>query len=137
MADVHTPKQRSFNMAQIKGKNTSPELSVRSIVHRLGFRFRLHVRKLPGCPDLVFPSRRKVILVHGCFWHLHTCKYGRVKPQTNSRFWREKRDSNRERDRRNARRLRRQGWGVLTVWECSVRDSDRLAKRLFKFLNPA
>lgn len=134
MTDVHTPAQRSFNMSRIRGKDTSPELVVRSLAHRLGYRFKLHVRALPGCPDLVFPSRRKIILVHGCFWHSHHCKYGRVKPKANAKFWTEKRSGNRKRDEKNRRLLRSQGWQVLTIWECSVRNSKYVVDRISKFL---
>src|SRR4051812_45554623 len=100
MADVHTPEQRSRNMANIRGAHTRPEMKVRSLLHRMGFRFRLHVKKLSGRPDLVFPRLRKVIFVHGCFWHMHRCKYGRVKPMTNAHFWETKRQSNVLRDKR-------------------------------------
>ena len=82
MVDVLTPKQRQFCMSRIQGKDTRPEMVVRRMVHALGYRYRLHVRSLPGCPDLVFPSREKVIFVHGCFWHRHNCRYGRVRPAT-------------------------------------------------------
>ena len=97
--DVHTPRQRSRNMAAIKGKDTRPEMVVRRMLHRLGFRYALHKNGLPGKPDLVFPSRRKVIFVHGCYWHIHDCRYGRVVPATRADFWRAKRRSNVERDR--------------------------------------
>src|SRR5215472_783066 len=105
MTDVHTPAQRSFNMSRIRGKDTSPELIVRSLVHRLGFRFRLHVRTLPGSPDLVFPRLGKVIFVHGCFWHTHSCKYGRVVPRSNGEFWRKKRGETILRDQRSKKQL--------------------------------
>jgi DNA mismatch endonuclease (patch repair protein) len=87
MPDVHTPEQRSFNMSRIKNRNTRPEMKVRSLVHRMGYRFRLHRKDLPGKPDLVFPSRHKVLFVHGCFFHMHDCPYGRVVPKTNAEFW--------------------------------------------------
>jgi DNA mismatch endonuclease (patch repair protein) len=132
--DVLTPKQRSFNMSQIRDRNTRPELIVRSIVHRLGFRYRLHKKDLPGKPDVVLVRHRKIIDVHGCFFHMHNCKYGRVVPATNAEFWRAKRLSNVERDRRNVRTLKRQGWQVITVWECETKDLHRLAGRLEKFL---
>src|SRR5690348_15456508 len=110
-------------MSRIRGKDTRPEILVRSLVHALGFRFRLHRRELPGVPDLVFASRRKVIFVNGCFWHMHRCRYGAVKPATNSEFWAEKRSANVKRDRKNLSALRRQGWSVMTVWECQTRNS--------------
>jgi len=123
MADVLTPAQRAYNMSRIRGKDTSPEMFVRRLVHRLGFRYRLHSSKLPGKPDLVFVSRRKVIFVHGCYWHMHDCAYGRVKPKTNAEFWQKKRDANTGRDRRNIAALAAEGWRVLIVWECSTRGA--------------
>ena len=133
MVDVLTPAQRSFNMSRIKDRNTRPEMIVRSIVHRLGYRYRLHKKDLPGKPDVVLVRHRKIIDVHGCFFHMHTCKYGRVVPVTNAAFWKAKRLSNVERDRRNLRALRKD-WHVMTVWECQTKDSNRLKKRLEKFL---
>jgi DNA mismatch endonuclease Vsr len=134
MVDVLTPEQRSFNMSRIRNRNTRPEMVVRSIVHRLGYRFRLHKKDLPGTPDVVLVRHGKIIDVHGCFFHMHKCKYGRVVPATNVEFWKVKRLSNVERDRRNLRALKRQGWRVMTVWECETKNSDRLAKRLKRFL---
>src|SRR5690554_2897808 len=110
MPDVHTASQRSRNMAAIRCKDTRPEMIVRRIVHRLGYRYRLHVRTLPGSPDLVLRRLNKAIMVHGCFWHMHTCRYGRVAPQTRAEFWQTKRANNVTRDRRALRRLRREGW---------------------------
>ena len=135
MTDVHSAAQRSFNMSCIGSRNTKPELIVRSIVHRMGFRFRLHRPDLPGQPDLVLPSRRKIIFVHGCFWHSHACRYGRVTPATNSEFWKTKRSANTNRDRRNLRKLRADGWQVLVVWECwTKRIDDVLIPKLKAFL---
>ena len=134
MTDVHTRAQRSRNMAAIKCKDTSPEIAVRSILHRLGYRFRLHKTDLPGRPDIVLASRHKVILVHGCFWHCHTCRFGRVKPATNATFWSVKRQGNQERDRRNLRRLRKLGWRPLVIWECWTRDEERMKRTLKEFL---
>lgn len=125
MADVHTPEQRSFNMSCIRGRDTKPELIVRSIVHQMGYRFRLHRNDLSGRPDLVFPGRQRIIFVHGCFWHMHRCRYGRVVPKTNAEFWQAKRTGTVERDRNNRRALRADGWRVLTVWECWTRDPER------------
>lgn len=135
MTDVHTREQRSRNMAAIKCKNTSPELIVRSLVHRMGFRYSLHRRDLPGRPDIVLTSRNKLIFVHGCFWHIHRCKYGRVVPATNAEFWRAKRQSNVQRDKRNRKDLRKSGWEVLTIWECWTKDIDSLERRIRTFLN--
>lgn len=134
MADVLTPAQRSFNMSRIRGKDTAPELAVRRLVHGMGFRYRLHGAALPGKPDLVFAGRRKVIFVHGCYWHMHDCPYGRVAPKTNAAFWQTKRLSNVARDVRNLQDLKGQGWSVLVVWECQARDPGKLANVLRWFL---
>ena len=122
-------------MAAVKSKNTSPELVVRRVVHRLGFRFRLHVAALPGTPDLVFPRRRKVICVSGCFWHMHTCGRCRI-PAARRGYWVAKLARNAARDRRNRRALVRAGWSVLTVWECqtAARNLAKLENRLASFL---
>jgi len=134
MVDVLTPRQRSFNMSRITGKNTSPELTVRRLLRSLGYRYRLHARGLPGCPDIVLSKHKKVIFVHGCFWHMHRCRFGKVVPKTNETFWRKKRLGNVERDKRNRRSLRKT-WTVLTVWECETRDENRLSDKLRKFLH--
>jgi DNA mismatch endonuclease, patch repair protein len=107
---------------------------VRRIAHRLGYRYRLHVRNLPGRPDLVFPRLRKIINVHGCYWHLHACRWGNVVPRTNSAFWRIKRMGNVTRDRRNNQALCKLGWRVLTVWECQLTDREQVANRIAAFL---
>lgn len=122
-------------MAAIRGKDTKPELIVRSIAHRLGFRFRLHATDLPGKPDLVFRSRHAVVFVHGCYWHAHTCKRGRSTPATNAAFWRTKRSVNRARDRRARAALRRAGWRVLIVWECQTRNAEQTAMILRRFIS--
>lgn len=132
--DVHTRAQRSRNMAAIRCRDTRPEMIVRSISHRLGYRFRLHRRDLPGTPDLVFPRLRKIILVHGCYWHMHRCHWGQVTPKTNAVFWQEKRAGNVARDRRTRTHLRRLGWKVLVIWECEARDEARTWQRIEKFL---
>jgi DNA mismatch endonuclease (patch repair protein) len=120
-------------MARIKSKDTKPELAVRSTLHRLGYRFRLHVKGLPGSPDLVFPGRKKIILVHGCFWHGHACSRGRSVPKSNVDFWVTKIQGNRRRDLRTIRKLRLAGWSVLIVWECKIKKDDWLT-RVLKFL---
>lgn len=130
--DVHTREQRSRNMAAIRSANTKPEVRVRSALHALGFRFRLHRRDLPGCPDIVLPKHRTVIFVHGCFWHCHRCKYGSVVPATRADFWANKRAGNVARDRRNAAALRKLGWHVLVLWECEVRTGEAVPARLRK-----
>jgi DNA mismatch endonuclease (patch repair protein) len=137
MVDVLTPQQRSFNMSRIRSRNTRPEMIVRSIVHGLGFRYRLHKGDLPGKPDVVLVRHRKIIDVHGCFFHMHNCRYGKVVPATNADFWRKKRESNLERDRRNIKLLKKDGWQVLIVWECETKDPVTLQKTLSHFLNPS
>lgn len=122
-------------MAQVKGRDTNPELIVRSLVHRLGYRFRLHVDWLPGRPDVVFSSRRKALFVHGCFWHHHTKCPGARIPKSRVGFWSSKIMANKARDRRNLAALTRQGWKYLVVWECEVRDIDSLAGRIIQFLD--
>ncbi len=135
MADVLTPNQRSRNMSAIRGKDTKPEIVVRRVAHRLGYRFRLHRQDLSGRPDLVFPRLRKVVFVHGCFWHMHSCRKGCVTPKTNADFWQAKRAGNVARDRRTVRRLRADGWKVLVLWECQTRDTDAVRDRLSEFLS--
>jgi DNA mismatch endonuclease (patch repair protein) len=134
MTDVHSPEQRSRNMASIRGKDTKPEKLVRSLLHKLGYRYRLHRKDLPGKPDLVFPSRRKVIFVHGCFWHMHNCRWGKVTPSTNAEFWHTKRKGNSDRDNRAMKGLAAQGWDVYIIWECEIKDQPALAKRIASFL---
>lgn len=134
MADVHSPERRSFNMSRIRSRDTKPEKIVRSIVHALGYRYRLHKPDLPGKPDVVLVRHRKIIDVHGCFFHMHKCRFGSVVPATNAKFWRTKRLSNVERDRRNLRALRRDGWKVLIVWECETRKPALLLRKLQRFL---
>lgn len=132
--DVYSREQRSRNMSAIRGKDTRPEMIVRRIAHRLGCRYRLHRRDLPGAPDLVFPRLRKVVNVHGCYWHMHDCRYGRVVPRTNPEFWQTKREGNVARDCRNLAELHRLGWDVLTLWECETKDLETVAGRLKRFL---
>jgi len=128
--DRLTPSQRSALMSKVRGKNTRPEERVRSILHRLGFRFRLHRKDLPGTPDIVLPKYGTVIFVHGCFWHRHpACKKASM-PQTNKEFWEAKLARNVERDRENAEALRRLGWKVLVVWECELKNPEILSVRL-------
>lgn len=135
MADWLTPEARSRVMASIGGKNTRPELLVRRLLHSMGYRFRLHRRDLPGTPDIVLPGRRKVIFVHGCFWHGHPgCRFA-TRPATRQEFWAEKIDRNQRRDRVAVARLRRLGWSVAIVWECSLRRPEHLTARLHRFLD--
>lgn len=128
--DVHTSEQRSRNMAAIRSKNTKPEIVVRKVLCEMGLRYRLHRTDLPGKPDIVMPGRKTAIFVHGCFFHMHKCRFGRVVPKTNTEFWQTKRSGNTERDSRNARQLRKVGWTVLTVWECETRNQEKLKSRL-------
>jgi len=135
MADNLTPQQRRRNMSRVKGRDTKPELLVRSIVHRLGYRFRLHGKGLPGKPDLVLARHRKVIFVHGCFWHGHAGCRRAARPSTNREFWDKKIDGNVERDAANMKALGRAGWKVLVVWQCALKDRARLEKMLGEFLS--
>lgn len=132
--DTFSPSQRSEIMRRVRSKDTKPELMVRRLVHRLGFRYRLHSERLPGRPDLVFPSRRKVIFVHGCFWHKHSCPAA-ILPKSNRRYWEAKQARNAKRDRRDKRSLRQAGWKVLVVWECERSNVERMQKRLSRFLD--
>ena len=135
MVDNRSPESRSALMSRIAGKDTAPELFVRQLLHALGYRFRLHRRDLPGTPDIVFPSRGKVIFVNGCFWHAHGCRIGRP-PKSRPEFWLPKLENNRRKDKRNSRELRHLGWGVLTVWQCQTKSRDQLKSRLISFLGP-
>jgi DNA mismatch endonuclease (patch repair protein) len=134
MADKFTKAQRSRIMAAVKSKDTTPEIVVRRLVHSLGYRYRLHVRKLPGTPDIVLARWRKIININGCFWHMHDCRHGRIAPVANPSYWHAKRSKNAIRDRLAGRGLRRAGWSVLTIWECEMRDSRKLMRRIKLFL---
>ena len=131
--DTFTRDQRSAVMRRVRGKDTKPELTVRRMAHGLGLRFSLHRSDLPGNPDLVFPCRRKVVFVHGCFWHGHDCRSGRNRPSSHREYWIPKLDRNKARDAANRRRLRAQGWGVLTIWECELKHAERLRRRIARF----
>ena len=134
--DTLTTEQRSERMSRVRGKDSKPELVVRRLVHSLGCRYRLHRRELPGTPDLVFGPRRKVIFVHGCFWHRHpdpNCKLARM-PKSRLDFWRPKLEGNRERDLKNQAELARMGWQSLVVWECQTKDIDALEMVVGEFL---
>jgi DNA mismatch endonuclease (patch repair protein) len=138
MVDTLTPAQRSAVMARIRGKDTAPELAVRSLLRRMGYRFRVHRRDLPGSPDIVLSGRGVVVFVHGCFWHRHRgCRHA-ATPASRARFWRLKFERNVERDARNRVALRRLGWRVITVWECEISGSDQpsaLAARLKRLID--
>ncbi|WP_429363009.1 very short patch repair endonuclease [Paraburkholderia sp. MM5496-R1] len=131
--DKISVEARSELMARIRSKDTKPELAVRSILHRLGFRFRLHRKDLPGRPDIVLPKYRKIILVQGCFWHGHTCRLA-SKPKSNQVYWARKILSNQERDRRTLASLKDAGWSVLELWECEIRAGRGLIERLVDFM---
>ncbi len=121
-------------MSKIRGTNTKPEILVRSLIHRLGYRFRLHRKELPGTPDLVFPGRRKVIFVNGCFWHWHqNCPEFRA-PESRVEYWSAKFARNRRRDVENVRRLKNLGWRTLTIWECQLKRPERLEAKIIRFL---
>ena len=129
-----TRDKRSALMSRIRAKDTAPEWTVRRTVHKLGFRYRLHVSSLPGKPDLVFPRMHKVIFVNGCFWHRHNCAQGKSVPKTNAEYWESKFAENHKRDIRARTRLRRLGWRVLVIWQCNCRNDEKLRKILEKFL---
>ena len=132
--DKLTPDRRSANMAKIRSRDTKPEMVVRRLVHGLGYRYSLHRRDLPGKPDLVFAPRKKIIFVHGCYWHMHDCKQGAVVEATRTEFWQAKRKGNVGRDQKNLTLLSELGWQVLVVWACEIRDPRALADRLVAFL---
>ena len=136
MTDTLSKHQRSERMSRIRGKDTKPELLVRRLVHSMGYRYRLHRRNLPGTPDLVFPGRKKVIYVHGCFWHRHpdpNCSLARM-PKSRLEFWRPKLEGNRRRDIDNHGRLTELGWHFMVVWECQIKDIEELKGNIVEFL---
>ena len=137
MTDHLSPDNRSAHMRRIRQTNTYPEMVVRRIVHQLGYRYRLHRRDLPGTPDLVFPGRRSVIFVHGCFWHQHDCRRGAKQPSTNTAYWLPKLARNVERDKLVRQELEDDGWNVLVIWECQIRMPDMIATLVGDFLGPA
>jgi len=122
-------------MSRVRGVDSAAELTVRRIAHRMGFRYRKHRRDLPGCPDLVFAGRRKVVFVHGCFWHRHDCPAGRRWPKSRLDFWTSKLERNKERDAETLRRLTEAGWEALVIWECETADTRATEFRLSSFLN--
>lgn len=134
MADVFPPAKRSWIMSRVKGENTKPEIKVRSSIHAMGFRFRLHRKDLPGKPDLVFPKHRKVIFVHGCFWHQHVACQSAARPTSNTKYWNRKLERTIERDNQNIAALESAGWQVLVVWECEIKNTEKLLSILGDFL---
>lgn len=135
MTDKLTPERRSGNMAKIRSTNTSPEMAVRKLVHRLGFRYRLHVPDLPGKPDLVFPRLKKVIEVRGCFWHQHGKCVDSHIPKSRSEYWGPKLERNKTRDAANLRNLRKLGYATLVIWECEVKKDEPLVAKIERFLS--
>lgn len=134
MIDTLSPRERSERMSRIRSKDSAPEMRLRRLVHGMGFRYRLHVKELPGKPDMVFPSRRAVIFMHGCFWHRHGgCKFARL-PKSRVQFWQDKLERNRLRDLRNQEDLRELGWRVLVIWECQIRDASETSRVVKSFL---
>lgn len=133
--DVHTPTQRSFNMSRIKGENTKPEIMVRKWLWSGGYRYRLHLKNLPGKPDIVLPGRKKVIFINGCFWHKHNCRFFKW-PSSNQIFWRKKIEETFRRDQNNIKCLAASGWEVFVIWECELKDipGSCLWERLEKFI---
>jgi DNA mismatch endonuclease (patch repair protein) len=133
--DNLSPDERSKIMSRVRATNTRPELRVRKLIFALGYRYRLHAKDLPGRPDIVFRKLGKVIFVHGCFWHRHTsCALARL-PKSRLDFWLPKLEGNSKRDEQNKRALQREGWKVLTIWECQLKSSERLGERIRRFLD--
>lgn len=126
---------RSQIMARIRSKDTQPEMIVRRLIYSLGYRYKLHKKDLPGKPDLVFFRRKKVIFVHGCFWHEHNCRAGLKKPKSNQGFWIPKLERNAQRDKENQDQLVKMGWKVLVIWECELNNKDRLIEVIKSFLD--
>ena len=135
MADTRTKEQRSRIMKSVGSRDTGPELTVRSLLHRLGYRYRLHRRDLPGRPDIVFPVRRKAIFIHGCFWHGHDCDKGKL-PKSRADYWTVKIKTNQDRDARAIARLEEAGWQTLSIWQCELKRLDAVARVLRKYLGP-
>ncbi|MAU59575.1 MAG: very short patch repair endonuclease [Parvibaculum sp.] len=132
-----TSPDRSRIMRAVKDKDTAPEWSVRRMLHAAGYRYRLHCKELPGKPDLCFPSRKKVIFIHGCFWHGHNCKRGAREPKSNVEYWRAKISRNCERDAAHMAALRSVGWSILILWECEIKSGTATLNRLKAFLGPS
>ena len=130
MVDHISAEKRSWNMRQVRNKNTTPEILTRSLMHAMGLRFRLHRKNLPGSPDIVLAKYRTVVFVHGCYWHRHPgCKYAST-PKTNTAFWQNKFAQNVNRDTESCRKLKKSGWNVLIIWQCETKDIEKLRKRL-------
>ena len=137
MTDTFSSKKRSEIMRTVRSVDTMPELVVRRMIHSLGFRYRLHNKKLPGTPDLVFSCRKKIIFIHGCFWHRHRCKAGRSFPSSRTKYWKKKFENNQCRDSQNRRKLKKMGWDILIVWECQTKKKNinDLKNKVINFLD--
>lgn len=133
--DVFSKGKRSQIMSRISGKDTKPEIVVRSLLHRMGYRFRLHKQSMPGRPDIILPKHKKVIFVHGCFWHGHKDCPRSKKPSTNVEFWNKKIDGNIERDKKNIKSLENLGWETLILWTCEIKNQDVLKHKLISFMD--
>jgi len=129
-----TVEQRKRCMSRNRGKDTSPEIIVRQLIYSLGYRYRLHRKDLPGCPDMVFSAKKKVIFINGCYWHRHTCKKGRSKPETREDFWQTKFFKTKQRDKETRKKLKKLDWQILTIWECQIKNVEKLKKMVTEFL---
>lgn len=134
MPDIFSKEQRSKIMSRVSGKNTKIEMEIRHIIYKMGYRYRLHVRNLPGCPDIVMPKHKKVIFVNGCFWHGHLGCGRSKRPSTNTVFWNRKIESNISRDKIITKKLKEAGWDVLVIWQCQIRDKELVEKTLRSFI---
>jgi len=134
MTDTRTPEQRRRIMQSVATKDTEPELALRKLIYRLGFRYRLHSKKLPGRPDIAFPGKKKVIFMHGCFWHAHGCEKGHA-PKSRLDYWAPKLAATKERDALSGKRLRALGWSVMTVWQCELKNLEALERKILEFLS--
>ncbi|MFZ5949633.1 MAG: very short patch repair endonuclease [Candidatus Rifleibacteriota bacterium] len=136
MTDKFSTAKRKIIMQAVKGKNSKPEKIIRSLIFKLGFRYRLHDSSLPGKPDLVFRAAKKAVFIHGCYWHRHNCKKGDSTPSVNQDFWEKKFDNNRKRDKKVQQELKKMGWTTLVIWECQIKQANRncLIKRITHFL---
>ena len=132
--DVMTPEQRSKTMARVRGRDTGPEMQVRRLIYKMGYRYRLQARDLPGNPDLVFKGRKKAIFVHGCFWHGHDCKAGMKRPKSNIDYWLPKLERTKNRDAKNQAELKKMGWRFMVLWECRLKDEAALSEAIRDFL---
>lgn len=133
MTDKASPEKRSWMMRRVRNQNTTPEIKVRKLIFAMGYRYRLHVKSLPGSPDIVFAGRKKAIFVHGCFWHMHDCKRG-APPESNKNFWYPKLQRNKARDTENLIELERMGWKVLVIWQCQLKNLLELDAAIRAFL---